>query len=153
MLLILNYKKFSDVIEFFNSFIKHEIKDADIIVLDNASGNDSMEAIRDWVETNFPLQGENIVSKQHFAIDSPRFSESIHLQYVKGRVALFSSNENLGFSGGNNALAHIGRQLGYKFLYLLNSDIIFTDKFSVAKLEALHARESDAYLSGPCVLN
>ena len=153
VLLVLNYKKFTDVFEFLNSVIEHEIEDADIVILDNGSGNDSVEAISDWIERNFPLQREDIVSKKYFAIDSPRFSKSIRLSHVRGRVALFSSIENFGFSGGNNALAHIGRQLGYEFLYLLNSDILFTDKFSVAKLEALHDREPDAYLSGPCVLN
>jgi hypothetical protein len=153
VLLVLNYKKFSDVIAFLNSVIEHEIEDADIVILDNGSGNDSVQAIRGWIEKNIPQQSEDIISCQNFAIDSNRFSNNIHLKYVRGRIALFSSNVNLGFSGGNNALAHIGRQLGYEFLYLLNSDVLFTDKFSVAKLEALHEREPEAYLSGPCVLN
>jgi GT2 family glycosyltransferase len=83
----------------------------------------------------------------------PCFTRSVRLECVKGRIALFSSDENFGFSGGNNALAQIGRQLGYEFLFLLNSDILFTDRFTVRKLEDLHDADPQAYASGPCVIN
>lgn len=153
VLLILNYKNYSDTLNFLQSVLTHEVNDADIVILDNASGNESVMAISQWIEGNFPRQSDDLVGESGFEIDESRFAPHINFEYTKGRVAVFSSDENFGFSGGNNALAHIGRQMGYDYLYLLNSDVLFTDKFAVSKMVALHKREPDAYLSGPCVIN
>ena len=153
VLLVLNYKNYFDSVNFLQSLLDTELNDADIIILDNASGNDSVPALRAWIETHFPAQGDDILDTDTFTLTEPRFVESLKAEYVKGRVALFSSTENFGFSGGNNALAHIGMQLGYEYLYLLNSDILFTDPLSVRKLEALHDANPKAYVSGPAVIN
>jgi len=152
-LLVLNYKKYSDSVNLLQSVMDTELEDVDIVILDNASGNESVDAIRAWVEDHFSADAPDMLDADSFALTEPRFSEHVKVEYVKGRVSLFSSDENFGFSGGNNALAHIGQQLGYDFLYLLNSDILFTDRFAVAKLEALHDADPLAYASGPCVIN
>ncbi len=153
VLLVLNYKKYSDSVNFLQSVIDTGLADADIVILDNASGNESVEALRAWIDGNFPVDAPDMLEADGFVMDAPRFEGHVTAEHVKGRVSLFSSDENYGFSGGNNALAAIGRQLGYEFLYLLNSDILFTDRFSVAKLEALHDADPRAYVSGPCVIN
>lgn len=153
VLLVLNYKKYSDSVNFLLSVIECGLVDADIVILDNASGNESVRALSNWIENNFPDDSRLILHPESFAIKESRFCEFIRPEYTKGRVALFSSTENFGFSGGNNALAHIGRQLGYEYLYLLNSDILFTDPLTVRKLEALHDASPKAYVSGPCVIN
>lgn len=153
VLLVLNYKKYSDSVNFLQSVLETELKDVDIIILDNASGNNSIHELRVWVEMQFPEDAPPLLDTARFELEEPRFAKRVQPEYVKGRVALFSSTENLGFSGGNNALAHIGRQLGHEFLYLLNSDILFTDRFSIRKLEKLHDADPEAYASGPCVIN
>lgn len=153
VLLVLNYKKYSDSINFLQSLLDTGLYGADIVILDNASGNDSVPELRAWIETHFPAQGDDIIDTEAFNLTDPRFAESLKAEYIKGRVALFSSTENFGFSGGNNALAHIGQHLGYEYLYLLNSDILFTDPLSVRKLEALHDANPNAYVSGPSVIN
>ena len=153
VLLVLNYKKYSDSINFLQSLTECGLTNADIVILDNASGNDSVSELRCWIEEYFPKEGADILDKDRFILAEPRFSDSLRAEYVKGRVALFSSTKNFGFSGGNNALAHIGEQLGYRYLYLLNSDIVFTDPLSVQKLEALHDANPEVYVSGPTVIN
>lgn len=153
VLLVLNYKKYTDAINFLQSILETDLVDADIVILDNASGNESVDTLREWIDVYFPADAQDMLDHEGFSIDSPRFAKHVRVEHVKGRVSLFSSDENFGFSGGNNALAHIGRQLGYEFLYILNSDILFTDRFSVTKLEALHDRDPKAYISGPCVIN
>lgn len=153
VLLVLNYKKYSDSVSFLKSVLDTDLTTADIIILDNASDNDSVPKLRTWITANFPAQGYDILDRKSFALTDPRFASSIRVEQVKGRLALFSSTENFGFSGGNNALAHIGQLLGYEYLYLLNSDILFTDPLSVRKLEALHESDPKAFLSGPCVIN
>lgn len=152
-LLVLNYKKFSDALNFLQSIVDHEVGDADIIIVDNGSGNGSVEAIRRWLEQNVPATESAPLCPHEFAVKDARFSVSVKLAYSRGRIALFESSENFGFSGGNNALAVIGRQLGYEYLYFLNSDVVFTDKFAVSKMVALHEREPTCYVSGPCVIN
>lgn len=153
VLLVLNYKKYSDSVNFLQSLMDCGLTDADIVILDNASGNDSVPELRKWIAAHFPEDAAPLLDADSFALQDARFAGHVRPEYVKGRVALFSSDENYGFSGGNNALAHIGRQLGHDFLYLLNSDILFTDRFAVRKLEALHDADPRAYVSGPCVIN
>ena len=153
VLLVLNYKKYSDSVNFLQSVLDTGLGDADIVILDNASGNESVDALKEWIDANFLTDAPDMLDPAEFTLNASRFAGHVQAEHVKGRVSLFSSDENFGFSGGNNALAHIGQQLGYEFLYLLNSDILFTDRFSVAKLEALHDREPLAYASGSCVIN
>ncbi|MEP4035813.1 hypothetical protein [Pseudophaeobacter sp.] len=153
VLLVLNYKKYSDSVNFLKAVMDSGLDDVDIVILDNASGNDSVPEIQAWIEANFPDSGTPLLEPDAFRLTETRFAGTVRPEYVKGRVALFSSAENFGFSGGNNALAHIGCQLGHEFLYLLNSDILFTDRFSVRKLEDLHDADPKAYASGPCVIN
>ncbi|MCU4653755.1 hypothetical protein N8I71_13000 [Roseibacterium sp. SDUM158016] len=149
----MNYKKYSDSVNLLQSLLGTGLNGADIVILDNASGNESLPELRAWIEAHFPTECEDIINTDTFTLTEPRFAESLRVEYVKGRLALFSSTENFGFSGGNNALAHIGQRLGYEFLYLLNSDILFTDPLSVRKLEALHDSDPKAYASGPCIIN
>jgi GT2 family glycosyltransferase len=152
VLLVLNYKKYSDAIYFLQSVLEHDVRDADIVMLDNGSQNESVAALKEWLVANFPSNGSHLV-KANFQLQGERFAPHLRVEHIQGRVALFSSDVNYGFSGGNNALGQIGSQLGYEFLYFLNSDILFTDKFTVTKLEQLHDRVPDAYISGPCVIN
>lgn len=153
MLLVLNYKKYSDSVNFLQSVLDCGIDDVDIVILDNASGNESVPELNKWIAEQFPEDAPPLLDSDDFILQNVRLAETIHVEYVKGRVALFSASSNLGFSGGNNALAHIGQQLGYEFLYLLNSDILFTDPLSVRKMEELHDCDPKAYVSGPAVIN
>lgn len=152
VLLVLNYKKYSDSVNLLQSVQDTGLRDADIVILDNDSQNESVEEIAAFIRDHVPADAPDMITGD-FQLAEPRFSQNVKLDYVKGRVSLFSTDKNFGFSGGNNLLAHIGQQLGYEFLYLLNSDILFTDKFSVSKLEALHDADPKAYVSGPCVIN
>jgi GT2 family glycosyltransferase len=152
VLLVLNYKKYTDTLNFLESVRETELLHAGIIILDNASQNDSILHIRSWIDQRSDGSQLDFRKKLKRALANPQ-SQHIRLEHAKGHIALLAANENLGFSRGNNALGDIGCQMGYEFLYFLNSDIVFTDKFSVTKLEALHDREKDAYLSGPCVIN
>ncbi len=150
---MLNYKNYSDSLNFLKSMIDYEVEGADVVILDNASENGSVEALRAWIDEHICTDTPNRLDPAAFMLQEARFAEYVKVEHVKGRVALFSSSDNLGFSAGNNALAHIGKQLGYEFLYLLNSDILFTDRFSVRKMEVLHDSDQQAYASGPAVIN
>lgn len=153
VLLVINYIKYSDSINFLQSLIDTGLNNADIIILDNASGNDSVSVLRKWIKGHFPVQGSDILNADSFNLTEPSCAGKVRTEFVRGRVALFSSTENFGFSGGNNVLAHIANSLGYEYFYFLNSDIIFTDPLSVSKLEALHDADPNAYVSGPTVIN
>lgn len=153
VLLVLNYKKYIDTINFLKSVIESEINDADLIILDNNSQNDSIEKIRDWAEVNYPGYNEQESVLEDYKLDDNRFSESVELVYSKSQLKLFKSNTNFGFSGGNNALGIIGKELGYRYFFFLNSDIEFCDKFTIRKLKNCFQEFPNAYLSGPCVIN
>lgn len=57
VLLVLNYKNYSDSVNFLQSVMDSGLDDVDIVILDNASGNNSVPEIRAWIEANFPDSG------------------------------------------------------------------------------------------------
>jgi len=151
-LLVLNFRKFADTLNFLQSVMTHEVSDADVIILDNGSQNESIQEICNWLGTNFPGEVANTTASP-VSFEDKRFEDAIELVYRKGRVSVFSSTKNFGFSGGNNALGLLAAGMGYEYLFFLNSDIEFCDKFTVRKLKACHADQPRAYLSGPTVIN
>ena len=80
VLLVLNYKKYSDSINFLQSLMDTGLTDADVVILDNASGNDSVPELRAWIEAHFPAQGDDILDTNTFTLTEPRFAEGLRAE-------------------------------------------------------------------------
>ena len=83
VLLVLNYKKYSDSVNFLQSLVNTGLNDADIVILDNASGNDSVPELRHWIEAHFPCDGADILDTDKRTIGKP---ESAVLGQLFGRA-------------------------------------------------------------------
>jgi GT2 family glycosyltransferase len=117
-ILILNYRNWQDTMECLESVFRLQYPNFHAIVIDNDSGNNSLERLMDWAENRQLPPGS--ASYQYFSsrdlektIDPDSFSRLVFIQNEK----------NSGFAGGNNvALKLLIDQNA--FIWLLNPDMV-----------------------------
>jgi len=119
-IIIVNYNGWKDTIECLESLANLKYLHFQIIIIDNASQDDSVYQIQDWVRRNGVL--DLIVSS------STSLNET---QIATEKILLIRSMTNLGFAGGNN----IGVQFATSrddadFIWLLNNDTV-VEEFSL----------------------
>lgn len=83
-----------------------EVLEHFIVVVDNGSGNDSCTRLTNVLQ----IESENFC------------------KYENAFVKLLRSGDNLGFAGGMNLGIKFLRDMGIKFIFLANSDLVFTDE-------------------------
>jgi len=110
---ILNYKNYTDTINCIHSILASNNKDYIIIVVDNASNNDSLEIINEEFKSVTPVyKGEDDIANTKF---------------IDKSILLVQNKENAGYAAGNNTGLKLGARLGCKYLLVLNNDTLFTD--------------------------
>jgi GT2 family glycosyltransferase len=136
-IVILNYKRYQDTIDCIESFYS-SIKNPNclFIIVDNASKNDSLKKIH-----------------KHFKALKARFWDLNNKESSIGNIdMLFVQNsENTGYASGNNVGLRIGFELGFKYLMVLNNDIIFIDD-CLDKLKLCLDADSSVLGVGPLLL-
>lgn len=104
VLLILNYNNAKDTIELCNSLINQKDIKFKILVVDNCSPDNSYETIKDKLKEN-------------------------------SLVEIIKSNTNGGYAKGNNVgLRYIEKNLGTKYVAILNNDLIISDEYLFSSL-------------------
>lgn len=93
---VLNYKNYMETISCVDSLLKQKDVDVEIAIVDNGSGNESVEVLRE------------------------RFKKNSNCYIIE-------SGENLGFAKGNNLGISFLKKRGVKFIWVTNSDTVFTD--------------------------
>lgn len=132
-IIILNYKNYQDTVNCINSITNSANKDFFIVVVDNASNNNSLHEIE------------------------ARISQDNDVQYWQGQtefstgVLLVENKVNSGYAAGNNVGLKIASQLGAKYLMVLNNDTLFSDH-SLDKLKRVLDTNKDVLCSGPVLL-
>jgi GT2 family glycosyltransferase len=130
-IVILNYKKWQDVRDCLESVFRMDYDHFKVIVLDNGSGNQSLERLLEWAtspavypDPDNPPFARSLLKKPinyvHLnnevtdeAIDPDSFPELVFVQNEK--------NEGFG-SGNNRALRFLAKTEGY--IWLLNPDMV-----------------------------
>ena len=93
-IIVLNYNNYQDTIECINSILQLNYTNYNLIVIDNASTNNSF----DHLKNHFKFLKENSPSYNYQLLDENEtyiFDESCQLYLTR-------SNENNGYSSGNN---------------------------------------------------
>jgi GT2 family glycosyltransferase len=126
-ILIINWNNAPDTIECIKSVVS--FPDVNVLVIDNASSDNSLSEIRSFIENS------NISYKE------VTVAESAAINQCESPVLLVRSPVNSGFAGGNNALLRVSLQCRAEFAWLLNNDATA----DVQSLNALIAKaESDS---------
>lgn len=147
-IVVLNWRNAPDTLECLTSLLRLEGAPFDLYVVDNASGDGSLERIREWC----------IEHVDPFLLREGRFDTASAALHLAGRspggppaVALLASDANGGFSSGNNIGVRAALRDGCEYVWLLNNDVVVAP-------DALHALVSDAErhpragVLGACIL-
>jgi GT2 family glycosyltransferase len=127
-IVIVNYNSWSDLIECIESIYSSNSSGFKVIVCDNASADQSVEKLLDWVDGKLdvsfdgPQKTEGCVDKKpenylHIAADGLRKGDEV------SSLIVMETGGNLGFAGGNN----VGLRYGLdhsdcEYFWLLNAD-------------------------------
>ena len=143
--ILINYNGWEDTIECLQSLINVDYTPIQIIVIDNASKDNSIRKITEWAEGNREPIPENndlsellifdknnrlsfsILEEDELAEDSTKSSDIRKVD----QLTIIKSKKNRGFSGGNNlGLTFALQKRDCKYLWILNNDTV-VDKNSV----------------------
>ncbi len=117
-IVILNWKNWGDSIVCLESLLRLTYPNYKVVVLDNGSHDCSVERIDAWARMQVTGWDSRVTVQKQPAI--------AHLKVIfeHPKLALIASDENLGFSGGNNlALEYVlSATTVPEFVFLVNSD-------------------------------
>ncbi len=160
---ILNYKNWRDTVECLESVLKLDYPDYQVIVVDNDSPDDSLTRMIEWAEGKVKVEGVNERLKHLVFPEVPK-----PIPYVvydrktaerggnkateksAGKVSdnhpyslvFIRSDENLGFSGGNNiALRYALSKGDFEYVWILNNDTV-VEKSSLTELVEMYNDKS-----------
>lgn len=126
-IITVNYNGWQDTIECMQSVLKNDYDNYQMIIIDNASVNNSVTEINHWIKN----QVENPISYAMFE-NEDLFYKSNNL--LEQKILIVKAKENGGFSSGNNiALRYIMRHDSDCFVWLLNPDMVI-EKNSLTEL-------------------
>ena len=130
-LIIINYNGWEDTIECLKSLdesLYSKAYNMSLILIDNKSPNDSIKNL-------IPFMREKYGGDFIFA--------NCEEEALAHKVVLYASNENYGFSGGNNIGISIAQKRQANYVLLLNNDTIVEGDFA---LPLLNLMETDGQL-------
>ena len=145
---LVNYKRAADTIECLESVLRSTIP-CQVVVVDNASGDGSLETIAAWAAGNHRQSPASPAMAAFTAPPLPKPVPVVRLSAAEAAstdprnvaaVTLIDAGGNLGFAAGNNiGLRHLMRNPGIDHFWLLNNDTIAEPAAAAALLARLDA--------------
>lgn len=131
-IIVLNYKNWRDTLECMESVLRSNYLDYRLVVIDNASPNESWERLDAWrlgkLEAVPANLGMRSYSEPHIAkpIDAMMLTESDAETYCGDcRIVIVKANKNGGFAAGNNIGIRMAlRDPDATHIWLLNNDVV-----------------------------
>jgi GT2 family glycosyltransferase len=139
-IVVLNYKNYEDTLECLKSLAELSYSDIEIIVVDNASGNNSLEHIGGF------LREEGIC---HARIPETAIDVCAGLEE---RTILVQSTANRGYAAGNNIGIRVALARDAEFVLILNNDTL-VERGSIEPLVEYAVAHEDVGAVGPKVVN
>lgn len=124
--IILNYKKWEETIDCLESVIANTHAPAWIVIVDNASNNESVKKIREWGEKNIALKTDRPMN----TVCSTQFTNFIDYDDEKNElpppasIILLRLPRNRGYAAGNNAGIRLLLRCGADAVWILNNDTV-----------------------------
>lgn len=143
---IVNYKRAADTIECLESLLRSTVP-VQVVVVDNGSGDGSLEAITAWAAGALPATA---ASPDMANMSAPPLAKPWPLRRLtasqartlapEGALTLVDAGDNLGFAGGNNiGLLHLLQNPQINAFWLLNNDTVVAPNAAQAILTRMAA--------------
>lgn len=133
-IILVNWKGWRDTLECLESVFRLDYPDYRVIVVDNGSGDGSVERIKEWAEGRLPADAGAAALAR---LSTPALRKPLaYLEYDRAEaeagggageapLVIIQSGANLGFAGGNNVgLRYAMRRAGFGHAWLLNNDTV-----------------------------
>jgi GT2 family glycosyltransferase len=146
--IILNYKRWEETIDCLESVIASTFPPAWIVIVDNASDNESVKKICEWGEKNITLQsgsGAAVVGSQQF-VNFIDYDDEKNELPPPASIILLRLPQNRGYAAGNNAGIRLLLRCGADAVWILNNDTV-VEKHA---LDAMQKRMFSKDLPGLC---
>jgi len=139
-IIVLNWNGWENSIECLESIYKIDYPNYDLILVDNASNDDSIEKIRgycsgkikvdsnyvDYTDLNKPIRVKEIDYDEIKHIELEETNDSNHEKFL----LFIKNNKNYGFAEGNNiAVRFAMEKINPEYILLLNNDTVVDNKF------------------------
>lgn len=150
---ILNYKKWKETIDCLESVIASTTPPAWIVIIDNASNNESVVKFREWGAKNISSQAgsathlpgatqfENFIDYDHESSELP----------PPASIILLRLPQNGGYAAGNNAGMRLLLKCGVDAVWILNNDTVVEKQALEAMQKRLFSKKNPG-LCGSLVL-
>lgn len=136
-IILLNYNGWQDTIECMESLLKLDYDNYQIVVVDNASPNDSMNHIIDWVKGNQQIkETKSDLSDLYLPVlkkplkyvlytDKDIKEKNISNKDKKNYLVFIQNNVNSGFAAGNNiGMKYALAKNDFEYIWILNNDTL-----------------------------
>lgn len=133
-IVILNWNGWQDTIECLQSLCQLDSDHFAVIVVDNASTNDSRERITAWMQESEKFDFNGIVEKAQIEVTQLNLSHQSCV-YIQSAI-------NGGFSYGNNLGIRLALQQGFDYVWLLNNDTVVDTNALNALLAQIRAQQN-----------
>ena len=112
-IIIVNYNSWKDTVACISSIINSTYNNYQIFVVDNASPNDDVEHLYNWLKSN--ELNSLIIDVKETSVD-----KKVNL-IDNSKIIIFKNDENLGYGAGNNlAIQYLINIRNHEYLWLLN---------------------------------
>ncbi len=147
-LIILNWNGYKDTCDCLDSLQRLSFSHFQIVVVDNASSDNSLDNIDAWAKQN------NLETVRLDRAYAENFMEApyavIHSSDLKRSIVLIQTGENFGFSGGNNAGIRYALTMGAEYIWILNNDTIVDPECIDPLVESMES-DGKVGIAGSCV--
>lgn len=141
-MIVLNWNGYADTCACLDSLRGISFKNIRIVVVDNASTNDSPRHISDWAASK---------GLETLQLDRNTAESDAPAGELQDRIALIQTGKNLGFAGGNNVGIRYALKMGAACVWLLNNDTVAKPESVGPLVEALYSEDCIGIV-GSCIL-
>lgn len=138
-IIVLNYNGWRNTIECVESVLKSTYKEYRIVIVDNASIDDSLQCMKMWAEgkLNIWLRKDNPLYDKSFPLSSKPLCyceynySNFKFKRIFGvgteKIVFINSDKNRGYAGGNNVGMKFSlKQDNCNFIWILNNDVVIS---------------------------
>jgi GT2 family glycosyltransferase len=119
---VLNYRTWQDTVECLRSVLKDPYRPRQIVVVDNASRNESVQRIAGWAAA----EGVSLEVRPAPAIPPGASSTA---EGTRAEIILLESPRNGGYAAGNNVGIRYALLRHFDFILILNNDTLVGERF------------------------
>ena len=147
-IVILNYKRWQDVIECLGSVFRSTYKNFTVIVVDNDSQNNSLQYLMSWVDSDAGLKTELTQPVKYKFFHSTDIGDLRNFDSVD-KLIFIQNKTNEGFAKANNLVLRSLLQ-NDAYVWLLNPDIV-VEEDALSELIKFAEHESFSSITGSVI--